>query len=267
MPQDDQASSDPNRADKNEEGVSHAGLWRILLAGAILLVALLFLSVFLPNMSERIKFFTVNALSLLVLVAIAVQAYIYRRQWAVMKEQMEQAKQQTRIMGDSLIIETRSYVGIHSIETELTTDSQPRSRTLIVRIENIGKVPAEDIKVSTVVSMWTPNKSRWAGNPRGFYSEAFNNNFRHAKLFPGSLKFEIRVPLLPVFSLSELILIAQQISIFTVSVKIEHNDGFNAPQQSEFFFHYLASANQWIPRAVVSPKELEKEQADESVGE
>jgi hypothetical protein len=41
---------------------------------------------FVDEHSERIKFVTVNALSLLVLVIIAVQAYIYKRQWDAMLE-------------------------------------------------------------------------------------------------------------------------------------------------------------------------------------
>lgn len=59
----------------------------ILLGGAVLLIVLLLISVFLPNLSERVKFFTVNALSLLVLLAIVVQTYIYRRQADTMEKQ------------------------------------------------------------------------------------------------------------------------------------------------------------------------------------
>lgn len=180
-------------------------------------------------------------------------------QWWQIRKQGQQA-------AEGLKISTRAYVGIHSIETELTRDSQPRPKTLVVRIENIGKIPAEDIKVSSVVSMLTPT-GRWAGNPRAFYAETFTDDFKRAKLFPGSLKFEIPIPLMLYFSNPELTLIAQQIAIFTTSVKIEYKDGFNASQQSDFFFHYFAGANKWIPRAVASPEELQKEQADKQRGQ
>lgn len=58
-----------------------------LALGAIGLLILLLVSYLHPSMAERVKFFTVNALSVLVLVAIVVQAIIYRRQWAVMESQ------------------------------------------------------------------------------------------------------------------------------------------------------------------------------------
>src|SRR5689334_6924184 len=64
-------------------------LLKVLILGGILFGALLMVSVFAPNMSERIKFFTVNALSLLVLLAIAIQAFIYHQQREVMERQLK----------------------------------------------------------------------------------------------------------------------------------------------------------------------------------
>src|SRR5438094_6873661 len=89
MPQNDQTNQDSNRPNKKNDSSSHAGLWWILIAGGIFLVALLVLNIFLPNLTERVKFFTVNALSLLVVAIIAVQAYIYRRQWGAMERSLE----------------------------------------------------------------------------------------------------------------------------------------------------------------------------------
>jgi hypothetical protein len=71
------------------------GLRRIFVVGGILLAVLLVVSIFAPYMSERVKFFTVNALSILVLVAIVVQAYIYRRQWETMDRQLTAFENQT----------------------------------------------------------------------------------------------------------------------------------------------------------------------------
>lgn len=76
-----------------------SGLRWILIFGGVFLVALLAASIFLPNLSERVKFFTVNALSLLVLLVIAVQTYIYRRQWEVIDRQekvMREGLEETR---------------------------------------------------------------------------------------------------------------------------------------------------------------------------
>src|SRR5438270_10195275 len=66
----------------------------VYIIGAVLLLALLLVSYLHPSMAERVKFFTVNALSLLVLVAIVVQAIIYRRQWTVMEDQRSAMKGQ-----------------------------------------------------------------------------------------------------------------------------------------------------------------------------
>lgn len=77
-------------ADKGEQTNYHAPRdWaRWLIAAGLLAFAILVLvSRYLPNLTERVKFFTENALSLCVLAAIVVQAYIYRRQWEVMKTQ------------------------------------------------------------------------------------------------------------------------------------------------------------------------------------
>jgi hypothetical protein len=100
MPETAQAQSGNTKKSEIQENVSRndslfqgaaigfsIGLRRILIFGGTLITALLVVGVFAPYMSERIKFITVNALSILVLVAIAVQAYIYRRQWETMDRQ------------------------------------------------------------------------------------------------------------------------------------------------------------------------------------
>lgn len=239
----------------NNESSNTTGILKHLLTtwwavGVALLGVLIVggVALFLPNMIERMKFFIGAALSWLILVIVAIQAYIYR--------------QQARIMGDSLVIGTRSYVGIHSIETEMTKRTWTLPRTLIIRIENIGKVPASDIRVSTTVSMFIPEPESVSENCRRFYSEVFNDDFGGVHLFPGNLTFEVRIPLSLTFSSCELFLTMEQKSIFTAHIKIAHNDGFNAPQQSETFFHYLARANRWTPRAIAPPQEIwEKEDA------
>ncbi|HYR75589.1 MAG TPA: hypothetical protein VEM96_07075 [Pyrinomonadaceae bacterium] len=102
MPENEKTNNDPGKADKKDDRTSHAGLWWICIAGGVLLATLLFLSIFLPSLTERVKFFTLNALSLLVLTVIAVQAYIYRRQWEVIERQES-------VMRESLV-ETRNLV-------------------------------------------------------------------------------------------------------------------------------------------------------------
>jgi hypothetical protein len=142
MPKNDQTNSDPNKAKENQKSasrvnslpqISPVGLWWIFAAGLILLGVLFVVSVFLPNMSERVKFFTVNALSLLVLLAIAVQAYIYRGQWEVMQE-----------MKLITTIGERAYLGIKDVRI----NSPIVGNTLIVSalFFNGGRTPAINVK-------------------------------------------------------------------------------------------------------------------------
>lgn len=117
MPENYQANGDPNKADSNDahafKGDSLLKVYpigkRVALVGGIMLGTLLLGSIFIPNMTERIKFFTVNALSVLVLLAIAVQAYIYRKQWEAMDTQAGTMQNQLKAMEDSLT-ETRKMV-------------------------------------------------------------------------------------------------------------------------------------------------------------
>lgn len=106
MPENDQANSDSNKAESKDKNASHSDSplkfrpigKRAALIGGIMLGALALVSIFAPNMTERIKFFTVNALSVLVLLAIAVQAYIYRKQWEAMDTQAGTMQEQLAAM-------------------------------------------------------------------------------------------------------------------------------------------------------------------------
>ncbi len=148
MPQTEQTNSDPGQSDKNNKRTSHAGLWWILIAGGAFLVTLLFVSVYLPNLTERVKFFAVNALSILLLVTIAVQAYIYRRQWEVIERQedvMRESLAETR----NLIaqnerfsrINSRAYVFIDtaSLDAPINSGKYPLAKIVV---KNSGRSPA-----------------------------------------------------------------------------------------------------------------------------
>ena len=125
-------------------------LRRILLVGGILLAALLVVSVFLPHLSERVKFFTVNALSLLVLFAIALQAYIYRRQWETMERQWLAMREQTEIMRDTLAesrdtfyVGQRAYIGVVSVRfADNAYLAVGREPIIHITIINAGNTPA-----------------------------------------------------------------------------------------------------------------------------
>lgn len=108
MPQDDDANADdPVKSDEDKKA-SNTG-WRIIVAAAVIAaVAIVGVGFLYIKESERVAFITVNTLSLLVLVAIAVQAYIYRKQWEAMEEQRDAMTEQGRLMSVSLAQNERS---------------------------------------------------------------------------------------------------------------------------------------------------------------
>lgn len=130
MPQSELAKGNASEVD---DSASHAGLWWILILGGLLLAALLFASILLPNLSERVKFFTVNAMSLSVLVAIVVQAYIYRRQW--------------KVMTDSLVYSQRAYVTVPKGNINFIADQ----RYFTLQVANSGNSPANNVLIGSKI--------------------------------------------------------------------------------------------------------------------
>jgi hypothetical protein len=122
-------------------------LLRILVFGGILFGALLIVSVFAPNMSERIKFFTVNALSLLVLLAIAIQAFIYHQQREIMERQLKA----TEKAAEASYVAQRAYIGITDLRLKSTGIItaplvEGETPTLFVRWHNGGTTPARNFR-------------------------------------------------------------------------------------------------------------------------
>jgi hypothetical protein len=73
-----------------------------LIVGAIGLLVLIVVSVYHPHLTERVKFLVGSSLSLFVLLAVIVQAVIYRGQWKAMQEQRTVMGDQLKTMRDSL---------------------------------------------------------------------------------------------------------------------------------------------------------------------
>jgi len=175
VPKTAQADNKDNKEPKIQESIDRndpllqvapIGLRRIVIFGGILLLILLAVSIFVPNLSERVKFFTVNALSLLVLFAIAVQAYIYRRQWETMDRQWLAMKDQTNIMRNTLAenretfyIGQRAYIGVVGVRfAENSYVAVGREPVVHITIINAGNTPAWSIsaRAHLVIGPETP---------------------------------------------------------------------------------------------------------------
>lgn len=79
--------STSNESYNSNRSVQGSGIKRILLAGLVLLVALIVGTLLLP--SGRILFFSQNFLALVVLVVISIQAYIHSGLWKVMDQSLK----------------------------------------------------------------------------------------------------------------------------------------------------------------------------------
>jgi ABC-type multidrug transport system fused ATPase/permease subunit len=76
---------------------------RVIFAALILFVLLVLIDWrYVNEHSERIRFITVNSLSLLVVVIIAIQAVIYRREWRVMQKGLRQTDRMIDKMHEQL---------------------------------------------------------------------------------------------------------------------------------------------------------------------
>src|SRR6266496_765401 len=156
----------------------------VFIVGGVLAVVLLLVSIFHPYMTERVKFFTVNALSLLVLVAIVVQAIIYRRQWAVMEQQrsamkgqldaitkqatimseqrnvMERQLKATEKAADAAYVAQRAYIGVSGLKITSSAVIPPVTAQIIVGTvptlhvtwHNGGGTPAEHFRAVPYLS-------------------------------------------------------------------------------------------------------------------
>ena len=117
MQEDNENNSYPRDTKNNDDNPSQAaqlpvktlpiGLRRIVVGALVALGILALVSIYHPNLSERVKFLTGNTLNLLILLVVAIQAYIYTKQWQIMQNQI-----------DNFEITERAYIGI----TEMLLD-------------------------------------------------------------------------------------------------------------------------------------------------
>jgi len=127
--------------------------WAVLAAFVIGFAVLVIVGRFYVNEhSERVRFVTVNALSWCVLLAILVQTYIYRRQWAVMDRQLTKTDQmiaamqgQLSVMRDAWLVGESAYMGIDNVILDRLTPNDNLIATLVTL--NGGRTPAWTVHV------------------------------------------------------------------------------------------------------------------------
>lgn len=239
MDQSGQANNDQNKSHDKTPSRFRVQWWWILAGTIVLLAGLFIVSHTFNDTLIRINFLTVNTLSILVLAAIAVQAFIYHRQREVMEKQWE-------IMERSLVVQSRAYIGILDIQAEWS------KRLILVTIQNTGIVPAEDIHIiGDAIVLVGPNKE-----PQSLHHK-IDHVFGHTKLFTSGLKIRFSIHLdkvddryIPLFS---------QEGALAVLIRghIHYRDGFGVDEQATEFAHSFWSGtdNEWHSFPIWTPEE------------
>ncbi|TAK00627.1 hypothetical protein EPO44_09625 [bacterium] len=152
--------------------------------------------------------------------------------------------QQWQMMRASLTVSQRAYVGVHSLQMDLS------SGQVLVMLENMGKVPAQDIKVSAHTSQEAEGKIRTSAHP------TFEAG--HTQLFPGTFKIQVPIPLKD-FTPQEASNILTGRTTLYVAGKIQYGDGFGNPQTSDFAFRYVPPPHEgWTAIPIVTFAELQQ---------
>lgn len=198
----------------------------ITIIGIVLLIGLgVITNLLVGKNSYRIAFMAQNTLNLLIFVAVLVQASIYYAQ--------------AKIMENSLKISQQSYVGVHSIGINLAKNR------FSLRIENIGKVPATNVRVDAEIVVTVPNEQSLKQPIKREYGET-------SQLMRGNLNIKIRIPLQPWLSEPQTRLIEEGVAQVAVKGTVIWDDEFEKWKHSEFAFSYLVEDDQaqWIPSAI-----------------
>jgi hypothetical protein len=165
-------------------------------------------------------------------------------QLEAINKQAETMDRQASLMDTSLIISYKAYVGIHSIELNKTKE------TIFIKIENVGHLPADHIKVA--IETLTSMPIEVVDIAKGVRSQTrrrMDKDFGGTKLIRGNLQIIIPIHLWEGLSPEEIRLIGDSTANAALIVRgnIEYRDAFlNQPiQRNEFFFTYEASDECW----------------------
>lgn len=166
--------------------------------------------------------------AILALVIIFFQSKIYVQQREIMSAQ-------TRVMEKSLRVSERAYVGVASITANLP-------REVVILFENIGHVPASNVKVEAIVARGTPS----ASNTLSVSGERVNDRLIGTNvpweagavhLFPGTLRMRVAIPLKNFTPEEQDAILAKRVILY-VGGTIRYEDGFGDVDTTTFAFKY-----------------------------
>lgn len=168
---------------------------------------------------------------------------------------LNEAKEQTRIMREAHIVNTRSYMDVFAIEN--INKERP---AVVIKIGNIGAVPAEDIHGFIDVLFSKRKHSRTLLDIRR-NSKRFPFDFQRTKLFRGKLKMKIQAPIYDEFlSPVEILNVFSGDADLVAQIMIEYRDGFSRDFRSETFaFRFDDEGGGWFTHPVpIQYSEIER---------
>jgi hypothetical protein len=268
-----------NHANRNthngKNGHNHSrtsgNLHGIVIAATWAFIALLLVSLFWPNLMERTKFFTSNFWNLVIAFTVIAQVKINRQQWQsmvdgldrtdkmienmqgqltsmvhqenAMQGQLEVMREQSARMKETFVLANRASLNVHSVEMNLAR------KTVLVRIENTGNMPARDIRFFLRLLTFGPPGLNGKGDLTNQKTKAASVRvgYGRTELFKGKL------PILLTFFLSdwtdsEFRNIEKGTDSLTLIGYVEYSDGFvpEPLRRTEFVFSYLSELGVWI---------------------
>lgn len=164
-----------------------------------------------------------------------------RTQASASRTSANSAEQSLQTARRSMIVGSRAYIGINSIQADL------KRGQITFWLENIGRIPATNIKVSGGTAL--PQNT--VGGPEGF--EYLMNEILDlgaAELFPGTFRLPV-VTWIKDFNPETEMLILSRKRILHVMCMISYDNGFEGRSESLFIFYYLPPPDdKWIPRGL-----------------
>ncbi|HXQ36926.1 MAG TPA: hypothetical protein VN843_23140, partial [Anaerolineales bacterium] len=155
--------------------------------------------------------------AILTLMAIAIQAWIYDQQRTIMSTQVENTQKNIQIT-------ERAYIGVASLKADLDHGE------VVVMLENIGRKPAKAITMKADAYHINAVKLKKGAKT--------NFNSGEVRLFPGSFKMRVVVPL-PECDPQEIRAISENRQFLYVDGIIQYDDGFGFTDSTTFAFKYI----------------------------
>jgi hypothetical protein len=173
-----------------------------------------------------------------------------RAQASASKTTANSAEQSLQTARRSMIVGSRAYISVNSIQTDL------KRGQITVWLENIGKIPATNIKASGATALPRTNAR---GQPEAF--EVMENEILDlgiTELFPGPFRLPVIMWIQGFIPETEHLILSSQ-RVLHLSFTLSYDNGFGNKSESLFIFYYLPPPDdKWIPRGLTDNRKTKQ---------